>query len=806
MALGAVPVYAQTGDALANSDESSASVGEIVVTARKRGESLTDVPLAISAFTEEQLSQAGVRTIEELSTKTPGFFFSDQAGQSPGRYNSALRFRGMASNIEVASQQLGTAFLDGVYISAGVSSLGMDNIERVEVVKGPQSAQFGRSTFSGAVNFITRTPSFTQRTTVNASIETYDRRELIVSNEGALIGDKIAYRISGRYYHTDGQYRSTDGGRLGEEMTRTVQGVLYGDFGPLTVKAKAFYSQDRDGAPAGFFLGGANSRRGAGPNLHNCYTARPEVLAGGFSNFFCGALPKVDANTFADINTTLPPGLAAVFQQTSARDGLSGILHQRAVPLAIDEVGLKRNSLRLSLSADYTFESGLLADHTLTSVTGYNKMDANWIRDFDQTGATNFFSSDPQAHSDFSQEIRFASPGNRRVRYLVGASYFKVRYLQDTNGGLNIYNWDGTAAPYNGITTPINFINALSREEGRTLGVFGSLGIDILDNLTLDLEGRYQKDTVSSQNLEAPSGTGFFTQDFKSFLPRATLSFKPAQRMTMWITYSEGNLPGFFNTQLVGKSAAELAQVESIVGSAGVFNTEEKVRNYEAGIKGELFDRHVSFSLNGYFMQWLNQKTRRSVPLLLDSGQTTILTLQTNSGSSDLWGVEFETSANISDNLSAGATFNWARSKYKQFFCGFAPFYAVPNKDCSGNRNPRFPEFSGSADVTWNAPLNDRWDYFIRLDGRYFGKAFTDETNYAWTSPYFITNLRAGISRDGWRLTAYVNNLFNNDDYIAAARFSDYSTNALLGFASQQGVAVTPARKRSVGLQAVVEF
>lgn len=807
MGAAAAPAAAQDAVEAPAASADATDAGEILVTARKRAESLTDVPLAISAFSGRQLQEAGIRSVEELSTKTPGFFFSDQAGQLPGRYNSALRFRGMASNIEVSSQQLGTAFLDGVYISAGVSSLGLDNLERVEVVKGPQSAQFGRSTFSGAINFITRTPSFDQKTSINASIETYDRRELILSNEGALIGDKIAYRISGRYYRTDGQYRSaTDGGRLGKEETRTVQGILYGDFGALTVKAKGFYSEDRDGAPAGFFLGGVQSRRGAGPDLHNCYTRRPEVLAAGLPNFFCGELPKVSAKQFADINTILPAYLVTALQETTVRDGLSGIVHQRILPLSIDKVGLKRNSIRLSLAADYTFDGGLLDQHSLTAITGYNKMKVNWIRDFDQTGVTNFFSSDPQFHRDFSQEVRFTSPGDRRLRYLIGASYFKVRYLQDANGGLNVYNSDGTAAPFSGITTPINFINALSREGGRTIGGFGSIGWDILDNLTLDLEARYQRDTVSSRNLEAAPGSGFFEQDFDSFLPRVTLSFKPTPDLTTWITYSEGNLPGFFNTQLVGKSAKELAQVEAVVGSAGVFNTEETLTNYEAGVKGSLLDRTLTFSLNGYFMKWKNQKTRRSLPLLLDSGQTTILTLQTNSGSSELWGAEFEANAILSDNLTIGATFNWAHSEYKQFFCGFAPFYAVPNKDCSGNSNPRFPEYSASGDINWVAPLNGEWDYFVRLDGRYFGKAYTDETNYAWTSPYFIMNVRAGIERKGWKLTAYVNNLLNNDDYIAAARFSDYSTNALLGFATQQGVTVTPARKRSFGLQAVVDF
>ena len=150
MAITAMPLAAEA---------QQLALEEIVVTARKRAESLQEIPVAITAFSSQQMEAIGAPNLVDLAKFTPGLQFNEPGVQEPGRVYTAIRFRGLGSEIKEPFGQIGSAFIDGIYIPNGVSSLGTDLFERIEVVKGPSSAWLGRSTFAGAVNFITRTPS-----------------------------------------------------------------------------------------------------------------------------------------------------------------------------------------------------------------------------------------------------------------------------------------------------------------------------------------------------------------------------------------------------------------------------------------------------------------------------------------------------------------------------------------------------------------------------------------------------------------------------------------------------------------------
>ena len=150
MALMALPV-AQS--ALAQ----EMSLEEIVVTARKREENIYEVPVSVSAFSQDQLERAGIGDFHELSKLVPGLDFHGVTATA-GRVNPQIRFRGMNQQIITPSTQVGALFWDGSYIAAGGGFLPITDVERVEVIKGPQTAYFGRNTFSGAVNYIPRLP------------------------------------------------------------------------------------------------------------------------------------------------------------------------------------------------------------------------------------------------------------------------------------------------------------------------------------------------------------------------------------------------------------------------------------------------------------------------------------------------------------------------------------------------------------------------------------------------------------------------------------------------------------------------
>ena len=816
---------------------------EIIVTARKREETLMEIPLAITAFSAEQLDRGGFTGLQDLSFQTAGMHFHKQGGQIPGRFNTAVRFRGMNTNQRAASQQVGTVFLDGVYMAEGVAGIDFSNIERVEIIKGPQSATFGRSTFGGAVNYVSKTPGFEYAGRVTADIAQYGGRDVSISHEGPLVDDKLAYRVSARLYGTDGQYVSNaDGGALGEESTETLQAVL--NWTPsenFRAKFRYLWSYDDDGPAAGMLLGTAFSARGntagvpanAGPN---CYSdgitsrSNPDTP----SDYFCGPLPVVDVDSFIAPNTAISPADQAALRSTVICDPRDGICRPKlpGAPLRATS-GLTRYQQRAALQMSYDFDSGALDGHSLDSVVGWSAYRAGWVRDFDLTAAQNFISQDPVVSEDLTLELNLSSPQDRKLRYSLGVNFFTTDYTTVGNGGQTVWGSDGgvsqlVVAEADGTRLPASetrpgphyFMQSIPPTESNdTTGVFGSLAYDFNDDLTLDVEWRYQTDDIE---LSAPGNAGvgngeepatYFAESFDNFLPRVTLSYDVMDRGTAWVTYSKGSLPGFFNTDLAASSDAEIQQIQAALPSLQIFNEEEELDNLEVGFKQEF--ENVYFSAVFYMLDWTNLKTRQSVTTVdPNTGVQRVQNLQFNAGDAEMSGIELEGGFTLGENFSGTFMLNYADGEYGTLVCGFSPFKepitpgdSFGSRDCSGSRPARYPEWQGSVSGVWTDTLaSGNWDYFVRMDSEYFGEAYNEEANFSTMGDFWRWNVRGGFERDNLRLEAYVKNLFDDDNYLAAARWSDFSGTFLFAFLFSQGVAVTPAEKRTIGLRAVYNF
>lgn len=799
---------AQDTEQLAENPEEE---GTIIVTARRRDESLADAPIALSVVGSEQIEKLNLTTLEDVTNRTPGVQFTSQSTIVPGRVATSIRFRGMDSNSSTPSQQVGTLFLDGIYVSTGVSSVDLGSLERIEVIKGPQSATFGRSTFGGAINYVTKTPSFTPRGRVSASLAEYGTYDFSLSHEGPLT-DSVAYRVSVRGFGTDGQYRSAaDGGELGKEKTTQIGLTLYAEPNDnVRIKLNGYYGEDRDGQNSGTFIGTALSNRGDGPALANCNALDPSRV-GQATDYFCGNVNDiVDAAGFSwdelvNANTVVTPALRDIL----AADNLAGLGRVQGVP-SRTSLGLSRDSLRLGGSLEWDLSgSGILDNSTISVLTGFNEVGYNLVQDMDQIAIANWLLVEEKYDRDFSAEMRWSSDPNRRLRASLGVSYLDILHERGGGGGAFIYDYLGELGVPTPFGTPsadnplVIYFNGPAQETGETLGIFGYLGFDITDTFTLDFEGRYQSDKVGQDD-----GTNGFDDTFNNFLPRVTLSFDPTPDTTLWATWSKGNLPGFFNSAIPGLDESELADVRAAVGDVGIFNDEEKLTNYEIGWRQSVGNA-LNFSLVGYYMEWTNQKTRAGIPVTDNNGTPSILTLQISAGDSELWGVEFETDWRAGSNLSGTFALNYAGAKYTDFTCSFSPF-VVGNVSgrapCTGNRPAKFPEWSGSASVAWDAALNADWDYFIIGDANYSGKAFNEEANFSWIGDTTIANLRAGVQSENLKLEAFVTNLFDNDDLVSASRVSDFSTSNIFGFSNNMGLVVTPPRKRTIGMRAVFDF
>ena len=830
----------QSPVAFAQDSKTAVSIEEVVVTARKREEALSEAPLAITAFTSDEIESAGIRSLTDVVDFTPGVQFENNSVTEPGRIYTDIRFRGLGNELVEPFAQVGSVFLDGVQMVGGSSSFGPENIERIEVVKGPSSALFGRSTFAGAVNYITKTPSldeYSGRLTVQyAEDNTYDWS---AAHEGPLMDGLLGYRVFARDYGTDGQYTSAaDGGDLGEQSTRTFMGTLYAEPNEnLSIKLRGLYSEDDDGPPAEVHIGNSSSRRGQGPNFANCFARNPALATATklngdpLTDFICGQVP---VTSLVDPNTQITsPDSLAYFDLVDV-DG---------VYPNISEMGLKREQIRIALHADYDVNG-----YTISSVTSYDDERVNSIRDIDGSGANNWLNYEQWRNESIFQEIRLASPEDQRITWMLGFSYFNGEIIgYYLNGGESVVAEDGGMTAMRSFEIRFDIDNIFGRvadgvcpcgfhgfnppgiNENETIGVFGSVGVEISEQLHVDFEWRYQEDDLTQRDEgrtsilppTEPFATGNGTElgaKFTSFLPRVTLQYTPFEDTNLWFTYSLGKNPGFFNARFANFTAAELAINPNIFDEASLFLDEEELENFEIGWKQSLMDGRVNFSVVGYSMEWTNQKTRTGILINIGGGAQNVTTSAVQGFNSDLLGVEFEASAQITDKLGLRGQFTFSDAEFKNFTCGFTDDFAPPNADgivdCSGNTPLQFPEWSGSFSLLWADAFQSGsfpgWNYFGRLDGIYQGKQYTDEQNFSYIGDYWQFNLRGGIQKDKLRFEVFVTNLLDEDQYLAGGRISDFTADTgtifPFEFSPNQSLGLIPANKRQVGARIALDF
>ena len=160
-AAGMVFALSPVASAIAQTEEKKADDNkyeQVVVKARKRDETIIEVPLSVKAFTSKDLQESGLTELESLANFTPNLDFQNVGNSQPGRFNPGIRFRGMDIAISTPTNQTGGFFVDGVAVLGGESSVSFSDIAQVEVLRGPQPVYFGRGTFGGAINYTTVTP------------------------------------------------------------------------------------------------------------------------------------------------------------------------------------------------------------------------------------------------------------------------------------------------------------------------------------------------------------------------------------------------------------------------------------------------------------------------------------------------------------------------------------------------------------------------------------------------------------------------------------------------------------------------
>ena len=746
------PLIAPVAGAQDAGAENELVIEEIIVTARKREESLLDAPLTVTAFSADDIQKMALDELPDLVDFSPGFHYSEHSVGRGGRFNRRLIFRGMNPRTDRQTRQGATVFIDGAPILG--SEIGStENYERIEVIKGPQSAYFGRSTFSGAINAVTKTPGDEWAGRVSAEAARFGTSDFGVQIEGPLVEDRLSFRLTGSQYETGGEYENSANPtqRLGEESTRDIALSLFATpTDNFSAKFRFHLWKNQDGPSVGAALNIADN-----PELFDC-TLSGRGAGGGA--WLCGEVPYLGRQSVG-MDTNLTPELQALFFSPAIVDAFLF-----DVPVGF---GLERNAHEISLVLDYEFANGL----ALSSITAVHENQYVSFEDFDRRptaglmgdylgrGPTSAdsYSMSLLANKDFSQEIRLSSAADQRLRWIAGVSYTEIEARTQGFSAL----WGRNPNPNPNVAT----------YDPETKAAFAGASYDINDQFTLNVEARKQHDKV----IEGSVGRTPLEFTFKSFTPRVILDWKPREGTTLYATYAKGTNPGQFNAGLLALTEGELKQIAA-AGGGGIFVEEEQITNIEFGVKSLLWNDRIQVSAAVYFSDWDNVVAPEIINFINADGESDGVQVNATGGQADLSGLELEGTVLLSENLTLDGTFGYNKSEINDFESPDAlNLFGSRTIDDLDNAFSRYPETSGTLSLTYQDQLPSGHDWFVRGDLLYRGSTWMTNANVTKTPSFTTFNLRAGLEMETWRVELYGTNIFNEEGYGNLQLFPDLS-------------------------------
>ncbi len=748
-----------TPPALAQQQAQVGVLEEIIVTARKREESLLEVPLAITAIGAVDIDRAGFTNLEDIQQMAPGFFFQDGVNQL--RNDRASRFyiiRGLAFGSAVTTEAV-TVFLDGAPIVGAGEPGTMVDVERVEILRGPQAAYFGRNTYAGAINIVTKTPGNEWKGQLEGERAQYGSLSVSGSVSGPIVADKLAIRVSGQSEKVGGQYTNVaDGATLGDRQTDQLSASLYATpSNELTMKGYLSRFVFDDGPDARYaFLSDVRTCNAGGAQRWICSRApayNPALLG-----FNYAVDDRVRNNVFAASYFGRPLRDKA---GTTTIAWLSNIQasYELASGTSLDFIAA-RNTRKTSLISDEDSRDTLNVRNPLFGLPGR-----------DVRAYQNELAFIDRAVKDWSAELRLTSNQEQRFRYTVGVSY-----LEGEAQNSYLYG-DG----FSGFRIPSSsgVINV------KTKAVFGALYYDIIDKLTLSLEARAQSDdnvstpfnntTVVNQRLTlGPSQTALF----KNIGPRAILQYQATDDTMVYASWARGFLPGGFNARLFTLTPAQIAELQSQI-DIGPYIQEESQDTYELGTRIGVLDGKGFVNATGYIGRITEHQITQIGSVTQSNGQRIAVSGVVNGGVIDLWGVELESTLNVLDSLTLSGSFSWNHSEYKVHNCINCNTYRGLNALTGGNGNEveNSPEYTASLVATYRGKMNSTFDWFVGGESFFTSGYWVEDSNILKTNSRNIVNLRSGIESDALRVEAYVKNVFNNDEYPSVSTTLDRFAN-----------------------------
>ena len=775
--------FAQTAQTAAADDDSGLQT--IIVTARKTEEKLQDVPLSIRALTGKDLQERGITSVSDLSLYTPGLSYSPDFGRTGER----PVIRGISSLRPEAPQPV-SVFVNGIFVRDGALSLALDDAERVEVIKGPQSALYGRSTYAGAINYITVKPGNEVKGRVSATLAGSGERSIIAAVTLPIIPDVLSVRIRGKHYEFGGQYTNSQTGRkIGQERTNAISEEI--SFTPSTsfdARLSADFAHDRDGLFAATIrtipiqAGGVVTNQNNSTNVANGGTCNGRTIniVGNQTNPLSPlfGLPDATVPATAAARANGWPCGASNFTGTTVRRNQNDLASyiDPATGLNYGNIeGLDRRVLRLTAALNFHFGDG----YTLTSLTGYTHQTLNTGADQSYNGTrfapsflggASWLSYDRDRLNYASEEIRLSSPQDKPFSWLIGGFYYKEKTTGITTGVIRTVAGAVVAEA----------LRPKSQLSSRNIAAFGRIQYAIGDALKVSAEGRYGEERVSVGG--SSLGVALFSsgvcvagqpcsvtgsQTFKNFAPRVTVDYKVAPDVLVYAQAAKGTKSGGFNS------------TAGLPASSFTFNG-ESVWSYEAGLKSEFFSRRLRFNLAVFQndvsgLQLSNIATYSNPFSAVGASVTT--TVVNNVGKARTRGFELEVVARPVQWLTLSGNYAYTDAKALVGTETTNGTVFGGNRSVAGSELPRSPKHSAAGSAAVDFPVGASGIHiFGRGDLVYQSRRYAEIQNLIWANPFTRLNFSAGLYGKGWRATGFVKNAADDTTSLNGFRYLDPAT------------------------------
>ena len=717
-ALGlAAPLLAQTAAVADN----TRALDEIIVTATKREQNLQDVSIAVTAVGTERLQTANITSIEGIQTLIPNISFGNDFGVAK------IFVRGVGTNTSTNGSDPAVAlYVDGAVIARPEAQFtGLFDLERVEVLRGPQGTLFGRNAVGGAISLVTAKPTKELEGYGRVTVGSY-RNILADAAIGGPVIDgllyaRVAVRMNDRNGFGKNNFTGTDVDDLNTKMGRLH--LLFDGGGPVSLLLSGeIYEQDDHSAAI-----------------------------------------KYKQPSYPTVATLFPFGIGGFAVKPRDLDG---------------EFDNRFQNKTHSLTGTLQWEVSDAV--TLKSITNYRKFNEQLLQDLDMSSTVNSLLTTNRATTiqnrnpysrQFSQEMQL-NYDSERLRATIGGFYFDEKFgalpntigLTPTSGQASNNAVLAAAGFPTSNPAPPRFNTLFSEQTAKAHAFFGEATFIVNDQISLIAGGRYSSEKRKMRNagrIIARAGLGpvlstDFTDDasFKDFTPKLGAEFRPSDDLMLYYTYSEGFKSG---------SGELTIATNPIIGP-------ETIRSHEVGLKSEFFDRSVILNVAAFINELEGLQINRTIfdPI------AGFRTVYENATRTKAKGIELDFSWKATEALRLDFSGAYLDSTFDDFRAADpldprnvvgSPVFAPVNVDLTGNFTRYSPKWAFNIHPQYDAKLANGGTISTSADIAYKDRQFHTEFNRLEMSsaPYTLVSARVGYTAPGGQVSGqvFVDNLFN---------------------------------------------